>query len=321
MIQLITLFILISSSFAGTWNEDKFESPEGSRKFRFYTPDGMRGKRPLLLALHGCVQGAEDFAGLAKLEKLAEENKIYLLLPRQSRLSNPNGCWNWFSEKNLERDSGEPSLIMGMVKSSLIKFSIDTNRIYVMGPSAGGGMTSILLATYPDFFAAGMIGAGTMHRAADGIISGILAARSGSSNDPHEMALLGWESMRGRNISLPRSLPVLVFHGEKDNACHPLNSVQSVDQFLKWNDLLDDGLDNNSVSEEPTSVEKLQVPGGYSYTVKNYGTKLKYILVNDMGHGWSGGDDKFSFNFSKGPDQTAIMWDFFRKHVKSPTSH
>ena len=161
-----------------------------------------------------------------------------------------------------------------------------------------------------------MIAAGTMHRAVDGIFSGVRAARNGSPNDPHEMAILGWEAMRGRNISLPRSLPVLVFHGEKDSACHPLNSVQSVDQFLKWNDLLDDGLNNDSVSETPSSVEELRVPGGYAYTVKNYGSKMKYILVHEMGHGWSGGDDDFSFNFSKGPDQTAIMWEFFRRHLK-----
>lgn len=296
-------------SFAGTWNEATFSLKSDSRKVTTYTPDNLRGPRPLLLALHGCLHSVKDFVGLAKLQKLADEKKIYLVLPHQSRLSNPNGCWNWFGEKNLKRNQGEPALIMGMLNEFLAKNAVDTKRIYIMGPSAGGGMTANILATYPEVFAAGMIASGTMHMAADGMFSGVVAAKTGSRNNPVEMAILGHERALELRLHLPQSLPVLVFHGDADSACHPKNSEQAVEEFLKWNELLGNQLRN-------PQVEELKVPGGYTYTVKSWGEDMKYILVHGMGHGWSGGDDSFWFNFPKGPDQTAIMWDFFREKRK-----
>ena len=37
-------------------------------------------------------------------------------------------------------------------------------------------------------------------------------------------------------------------------------------------------------------------------------------VVSGMGHAWSGGDAAFSWADLKGPDETAIMWQFFRAY-------
>ena len=44
---------------------------------------------------------------------------------------------------------------------------IDKHRIFVTGLSAGGAMTSVMLATYPEVFAAGAIIAGLPYRRRD----------------------------------------------------------------------------------------------------------------------------------------------------------
>ena len=50
--------------------------------------------------------------------------------------------------------------IRNMVEKMTVDHGIDRRRVFVTGLSAGGAMTSVMLATYPDAFAAGAIIAG-----------------------------------------------------------------------------------------------------------------------------------------------------------------
>jgi len=38
---------------------------------------------------------------------------------------------------------------------------------------------------------------------------------------------------------------------------------------------------------------------------------IRHYVVKGMGHAWSGGDPAYPFAEPKGPDETAIMWQFF----------
>jgi hypothetical protein len=58
-------------------------------------------------------------------------------------------------------------------------------------------------------------------------------------------------------------------------------------------------------------------PGGLNYTLKEYGSLMQFYLIEGMSHRWSGGDPLFVYGEPKGPDATAIMWDFFRLHPRS----
>ena len=76
-----------------------------------------------------------------------------MLYPQQGANANASKCWNWFQVKDQVRDSGEPSLIAGMVRAVAARHGVDHRRIFVAGISAGAAMAVILGETYPDLFA------------------------------------------------------------------------------------------------------------------------------------------------------------------------
>jgi len=57
--------------------------------------------------------------------------------------------------------------------------NIDPNRVYVTGLSAGGAMTSVMLATYPDVFAGGGIIAGLPYRCAENLSDALQCMSAG----------------------------------------------------------------------------------------------------------------------------------------------
>jgi poly(hydroxyalkanoate) depolymerase family esterase len=56
-----------------------------------------------------------------------------------------------------------------MVAKMVSDHAIDPARVFVTGLSAGGAMTSVMLATYPDVFAGGAIIAGLPYGAANNV--------------------------------------------------------------------------------------------------------------------------------------------------------
>jgi poly(3-hydroxybutyrate) depolymerase len=46
---------------------------------------------------------------------------------------------------------------------------------------------------------------------------------------------------------------------------------------------------------------------------------VRLCRVQALGHAWSGGDDAIPFHSSKGPDASALIWEFF-KHQRRAAS-
>src|SRR2546423_15033176 len=81
-------------------------------------------------------------------------------MPERQPANNANGCFNWFNPEDTARDSGEACSIRQMIARMVREHKIDDRRIFVTGLSAGGAMTSVMLATYPEVFAGGAVIAG-----------------------------------------------------------------------------------------------------------------------------------------------------------------
>jgi poly(hydroxyalkanoate) depolymerase family esterase len=138
------------------------ENP-GDLNGRYYVPDGIEGPAPLVVVLHGCTQDAAVYDHGSGWSTLADRHGFILLFPEQKRANNPMLCFNWFSGNDTRRGMGEAASIRSMIEAMKAAHSVDPGRIFVTGLSAGGAMASVMLAAYPETFAAGAIIAGVAY--------------------------------------------------------------------------------------------------------------------------------------------------------------
>lgn len=135
----------------------------GNLNARCYVPAGIEGPAPLVVVLHGCTQDAAVYDHGSGWSTLADRHGFILLFPEQQRSNNPMLCFNWFSGQDTRRGMGEAASIRSMIEAMKTAHGVDPERIFVTGLSAGGAMASVMLATYPETFAAGAIIAGVAY--------------------------------------------------------------------------------------------------------------------------------------------------------------
>ncbi|HEY2702310.1 MAG TPA: PHB depolymerase family esterase [Candidatus Dormibacteraeota bacterium] len=299
------------SAHTGTHFTGTYVNSAGARSYLGYVPSSYRAGTavPLVVALHGCTETADTYRQLAQTDSLAEARNFLVVYPEQSQGANRMQCWNWFNPTDMQRGSGEPSLIAGITQWVQQHYSIDPKRVDVMGLSAGGAMTSVMGATYPDLYAA--IGVGS------GIEYGATGIQYGSSGlDPAQAGAMAYRAMGAH----ARVMPTLIFHGGKDTTVPVVNADNLVRQWLTTADLADDGRANDgSVPLTPSRTRVGHTAGGRAYTVAAYVDShgrelLQYWLVPDMAHAWSGGCGCAQYADPSGPDETAAMYDFFVSH-------
>jgi poly(hydroxyalkanoate) depolymerase family esterase len=137
-----------------------FGSNPGNLRMFVYVPERLSRGAPLVVALHGCSQTADDYDYGAGWSSLADRLGFAVVYPQQQPANNPQNCFSWFSPGDIARDHGESLSIRQMVEHAIASFGLDRRRIFVTGLSAGGAMASVMLATYPEVFAGGAIIAG-----------------------------------------------------------------------------------------------------------------------------------------------------------------
>jgi feruloyl esterase len=141
----------------------------GDLRMLYYAPTNLEPNAPLVVVLHGCTQTAEGYADGAGWLTLADRYGFAVLAPEQRQANNPNLCFNWFEPGDTRRGAGEAASIRQMVAALTEANALDPARVFVTGLSAGGAMTDVMLATYPEVFAAGAIVAGLPYGAATSV--------------------------------------------------------------------------------------------------------------------------------------------------------
>ena len=124
-------------------------NPGDLRMFSF-VPDQKQPAPGLVVVLHGCGQSAAGYDLGAGWSTLAKHYGFALLMPEQQSSNNAQGCFNWFNPEDITRGSGEACSIRQMIARMVEDHQIDPLRIFVTGLSAGGAMTTVMLATYPN---------------------------------------------------------------------------------------------------------------------------------------------------------------------------
>jgi poly(hydroxyalkanoate) depolymerase family esterase len=202
----------------------EFGGNPGRLRMLVYTPpSGVPADSPLVVLLHGCGQGAADFAQDSGWVALADELRLTLVMPEQSGRNNQARCFQWFQPTQTARDEGEASSIRHMVGTAVRLFQADPHRVFVVGLSAGGAMTAALLAAYPDIFAAGAVVAGLPVGAAATTAQALMRmAHAGPERTPIDWAA----QVRGAApSSYLRGWPrISIWHGAADTVVDPHNA-------------------------------------------------------------------------------------------------
>jgi poly(hydroxyalkanoate) depolymerase family esterase len=262
----------------GRFIKRTYTNRAGTRGYKTYLPARYSGQAlPLVVMLHGCKQTPDDFAAGTRMNALADELGFVVVYPAQAWRANVERCWNWFRDRDQQRDDGEPSLIAGITRQVIARYNVDARRVYVAGLSAGGSMAAIMATTYPELYAAVGIHSGLPYASARGAASAIAAMR--------------WKRT-GAAALLP-VVPTIVFHGDRDTTVHPSNGEY--------------GMTEGEPKSETGEV------GGRAYTRTTHQGKsiLEHWLVHGAGHAWSGGNADGSYADPKGPDATREMLRFF----------
>lgn len=217
----------------GSLGEDRlsdltaFGSNPGALRGRFYVPESMDTPAALVVVLHGCTQSAAAYDHGAGWSRLADECGFALLFPEQQRANNANLCFNWFDAGDTRRDSGEALSIRQMIAAMVAEYAIDEARIFVTGLSAGGAMTSVMLATYPEVFAGGAIIAGLPYGTAASIPEAFDRMRAHGGPPAAALGALV-------TAASPHKGPwpkISVWHGDSDATVNPVNSARIVEQW------------------------------------------------------------------------------------------
>jgi len=158
-------------------------NPGALRMFAF-APENLQHGAALVVVLHGCGQTAAGYDLGAGWSTLAKRYGFALLMPEQQPSNNAQGCFNWFNPEDTSRERGEACSIRQMIARMAGDYKVDPHRIFVTGLSAGGAMTSVMLATYPEVFAGGAIIAGLPF----GVATNVREALNGMYQSPSRPA-------------------------------------------------------------------------------------------------------------------------------------
>jgi poly(hydroxyalkanoate) depolymerase family esterase len=159
--SVLLLVAAASQALAATPVEvTNFGSNPGNLRMFKFIPDQLQTPAPLVVVMHGCKQSARTFAQESGWIQLADELHIALAMPEQPQVNNQSNCFNWFLPGDNTRGQGEALSIKQMIDKMKSDHDIDPKQVYATGLSAGGAMTSVMLATYPEIFAGGGIVAG-----------------------------------------------------------------------------------------------------------------------------------------------------------------
>jgi len=184
----------------------------GALAAKVYVPAGLAVGAPLVVALHGCTQTAAGYDAGTGWSVLAERHGFAVLLPEQTRANNPNLCFNWFQEADIARRGGEADSIAMMVRALVAEHHLDAARVYVTGLSAGGAMTGVMLATWPELFAGGAIIGGLPYGCATSVPEAFDRMRGHGGGDD---AALAAAVTRASDHGGPWP-PVSIWHGTAD---------------------------------------------------------------------------------------------------------
>ncbi|MBN8866066.1 MAG: prolyl oligopeptidase family serine peptidase [Solirubrobacterales bacterium] len=310
---------------AGSTQTYTWGSGDQSREFIVYTPSGYKPSRPMPLVVlaHGCMTTADQMMRASLFNEEAERKGFIVMYPdvdqAQADLPQPlKRCWRFYEESSWHRDQGDAAAIAGMTRETMRLRAVDRQRVYMSGASAGGFMTSILTAAYPDLYAAVAIAAAGQYED-----TACVAAMPGLM-PPSTSAQLAFEEMGDRARIVPR----MVIGGDADQGIVPACADKALEQGLRTDNLVLGSSQESPISLAPAMSREVPKAGGYPTTVSTYLDPAGCVIgerwmIHGMNHFWPGGStdpELANFTDPKGPNGAEAVWQFLQRYTRDETA-
>lgn len=297
------------------------EGEAGSQRYLVHLPPQYDGtlELPVVMAIHGCGMsgfGWNSMKALTQLDDVADREGFIVVYPTQRLFRDALNCWSSADPREQHRHTGEPALLAGVAREVVETYGADPDQVHVAGASSGAGTAVILAVTHPDVFA-------TVTSVAGGEYGlDRVDPDDPGATPPEYTARQAWSQMGDR----ARQVPLLVVQGQEDDVVPPLVATRLVRQWTALGDLVDDEVLNDSLglTEETASVPAAE--GRHAYVHTTITTRdddafvVESYVVEGMGHAWPGPSGEGLFADRAGPDASAILWDFARRHPREPSS-
>ena len=252
----------------------EFGSNPGKIRMYKYVPAGLPPGAPLVVALHGCDQDAKKYSNETGWSALADRHRFAVLYPETGISNNPFKCWNWFRPGDQARGSGEALSVKQMVDAMIAAHHIDPKRVFVTGLSAGGAMTNVLLAVYPDVFAGGAPMAGVAYGCASNAMAAVGCMDGSRTLGEQQQFDAVMEGSAGYSGPYP---VVSIWQGMADVVVSPLNADEIASQ---WRQVHGAGL-------HPATDEVVQRSRHIVYEDRSGKGVVEVWKLEGMGHGIS----------------------------------
>ncbi len=258
----------------------------------------------LLVLIHGCKQHAEEFARATGAWSLVAGGHWAVLLPDQSKLANFYRCWNWFDKTSID-GHGEVAIVMAAIEQAREQLDNESMPLAIAGLSSGAALTAAVVAHYPEQFEAAAFFAGLPMAAT----LSPMRARQVMEHGPD----------RDITTALPAhgNLPVLVIQGDHDKTVSPVHADELIRQMLAVNGTLAPGEPLPPPTDEAAHSFELPV-SRHPVTRTRFGN-CERLIVQDMEHAWSGGDNRWKWFDPDGPDGLELITRFVASQTKKVT--
>lgn len=248
-----------------------FGANPGNLRMFAYAPQQLRPDAPLVIALHGCTQTADEYDRGTGWSSLADRLGFAIVYPQQRPDNNPKSCFSWFLPRDITRGQGEALSIKEMVDHAVRTFGADRSKVFVTGLSAGGAMASVMLATYPELFAGGAIIAGLPYGCARNVQQAFQAMFA-EQGDPAQS--LGDLVRAASKYSGPWP-KISVWHGTSDPIVKPSNGEAIIRQWINV----------HGVSEAPSYEELIGSHTRRVWSDAEGKALIEAFTINGMAHG------------------------------------
>jgi len=286
---------------AGTFEWHTYTGAGGTRRYRLFVPAGYDAARPapLVVMLHGCTQDPDDFARGTRFNDAAASAGVLVAWPEQPAASQVQKCWSWYDPAHQAAAGGEPALIAGITHEVMASHAVDVSRVYIAGVSAGAAMAVNTAASHPGLYAAVASHSGIPYRAASDVPHALGVMRSGSP-DPAILAYALQDALGSR------AMPLIAIHGAADHVVAPVNSRQLA---ATWAGVLRvQSSAPQQATEGGLAVERTRWKGADGKTA------VELVIVDGLGHAWSGGSPEGTFTDARGPDASRVILRFLLDH-------